>query len=168
MGLDQYLSAEKYVSGYDFRSDEEKEAGPTPELGKYRAVLEAGGLTEIASKSSPGASISCTVAYWRKANQVHDWFVTNVQGGVDECQRSYVSRDQLQELLATTMAALAAYETGDTVMAAETMPPTSGFFFGSTDVDEWYAQDLRDTITQIEPLLAEKYAGFDFYYQASW
>jgi hypothetical protein len=39
------------------------------------------------------------VAYWRKANAIHKWFVANVQDGVDECQEAYVEREQLQELL---------------------------------------------------------------------
>ena len=39
------------------------------------------------------------VAYWRKVNAVHAWFVQTVQGGVDECQiGSSLTRDQLVEL----------------------------------------------------------------------
>src|SRR6187401_2153229 len=40
------------------------------------------------------------IGYWRKSNQIHNWFVTNVQGGVDECQESHVPREKLEELLA--------------------------------------------------------------------
>lgn len=44
-------------------------------------------------------SIFENVAYWRKVNAVHAWFVQTVQGGVDECQvGSSLTRDQLMEL----------------------------------------------------------------------
>src|ERR1017187_4553583 len=39
------------------------------------------------------------VAYWRKANAIHGWFVNNVQNGIDQCQESVVTREQLNELL---------------------------------------------------------------------
>ncbi len=106
------------------------------------------------------------VAYWRKANAVHNWFVTNVQGGVDECQKSYVSREQIEELIAATQEALDAYNAGDAKKAEDVLTPTSGFFFGSTEVDDYYKQDLESTIEQLKPLLEVQ--GVDFAYQASW
>lgn len=39
------------------------------------------------------------VAYWRKANQIHNWFVQNVQEGVDDCNYYEVSKDNLERLL---------------------------------------------------------------------
>ena len=79
-----------YVSGYEFRGEEEVE--------RYRAIVDLVGLSEFADPDSPGATVSVTVAYWRKANQIHSWFVQNVQGGEDECQPHHVSREQLRDL----------------------------------------------------------------------
>jgi len=42
----------------------------------------------------------------------------------------------------------------------------NGFFFGSTEYDEWYINDIEDTIKQLEPILEEE--GGEFYYQSSW
>lgn len=39
------------------------------------------------------------IAYWRKANQVHKWFVDNVQNGVDDCGYYEVTIEKLQELV---------------------------------------------------------------------
>jgi len=39
------------------------------------------------------------VAYWRKANQIHAWFVKNCQDGQDDCKDYQVSTEQLTELL---------------------------------------------------------------------
>jgi hypothetical protein len=45
-----------------------------------------------------GESVETEVAYWRKANAIHNWFVENVQNGVDECQESDISIDTLKRL----------------------------------------------------------------------
>ena len=37
------------------------------------------------------------VGYWRKANQIHKWFVDNVQDGVDDCGEYKVTKEQLIE-----------------------------------------------------------------------
>ena len=50
---------------------------------------------------------SAELAYWRKANQIHKWFVDNVQEGVDNCGEYYVSHEKLQELLDTVNNVLA-------------------------------------------------------------
>ena len=39
------------------------------------------------------------VGYWRKANQIHGWFVKNIQGGVDDCGYYKVSKQDVEELL---------------------------------------------------------------------
>ena len=39
--------------------------------------------------------------YWRKANQIHKWFVDNIQNGVDDCGEYYVSKENLEALLKT-------------------------------------------------------------------
>ncbi len=36
------------------------------------------------------------VGYWRKANQIHNWFVKNVQGGVDDCGYYGVTKEKLE------------------------------------------------------------------------
>lgn len=100
------------------------------------------------------------VAYWRKANQIHGWFVDNVQGGVDECQESPVSRRQLETLRQLCMEAL---DTKNPNLLA----PRSGFFFGGTEIDEWYWRDLMYTINQLNKAL-EMPGNLEFFYQSSW
>lgn len=103
-------------------------------------------------------------AYWRKANQIHDWFVQNVQDGVDECDEYLVTREQLMSLVETCQKVLA-----DRDLAEELLPTTSGFFFGSTDYDQYYFEDLEATVEKITVAL-DRYSGIgtQFYYQASW
>ena len=156
MGLDMYLSAKKYVSGYDHASEAERS--------KYLTLLRLFGLNGNWKAESPSAHAELTVAYWRKANQVHAWFVREVQHGSDEGQTAYVERSQLNALLGVCKAVKA-----DPAKAPELLPTQSGFFFGSTDYDEYYMQDIDRTIKQLDDVLA--HPGFDhcsFYYHASW
>ena len=48
----------------------------------------------IKKKKSKGVK----VAYWRKANAIHGWFVDNIQDGVDDQNEYYVSKEKLEEL----------------------------------------------------------------------
>ena len=90
-----------------------------------------------------------------------NWFVKNTQDGEDDCKEYYVSREQLQTLVDTCKLVLK-----DKDSASELLPCQEGFFFGSTDYDEYYFGDLEETIKMIEPLIKEETG--DFYYKASW
>jgi len=104
------------------------------------------------------------VAYWRKANQIHHWFVENVQRGEDDCQPYYCSYEQLNELFSLVCDVLA-----EPARAEELLPTESGFFFGGTDYDESYMLDLTETRDMLAALFAEPGAeDADYYYSASW
>jgi hypothetical protein len=107
--------------------------------------------------------ITAEVMYWRKSNAIHKWFVDNVQDGIDECQESWLERKHLEALLTVIDEVLV-----DRDKAPELLPPQSGFFFGSKDVDEWYWQDLVRTKEGLEDILSKEWTGWDFYYRASW
>jgi len=51
-------------------------------------------------------------------------------------------------------------------LAEQLLPTGSGFFFGSTNYDEYYFGDLNDTIGIITRCLDSKFDYFE--YQASW
>ncbi len=156
MGLDMYLYAEKYVSawGHGISSDEETQA--------YHAVLEAAGIADLSIDESPSGYVRVCCAYWRKANQIHDWFVKYVQGGEDECKPHYVTREQLVALRDLCKDALL-------VRDGTQLPPKEGFFFGSTAVDEWYWRDVKDTVEQLDAVLEKtKDEPISFVYRSSW
>ena len=53
--------------------------------------------------------------------------------------------------------------------ADKILPSQSGFFFGGTDYDEYYFDDLLETKKMIEMIFKEKLnEELDIYYQASW
>lgn len=160
MGLDMYLKADRHVSGWDHNKDpKEKEL--------YKKILKIVGAEDLVTPDSPSLNVSATVAYWRKANAIHSWFVQNLADGVDECQEVYVSSDDLQKLIDECQGALDLYEAGKLGEAEKAMQPVGGFFFGSTEIDDYWAEDLKRTIHMLTPLL-EVGDKFDFHYQASW
>lgn len=108
------------------------------------------------------------VGYWRKANAIHNWFVTNVQEGEDDCKEYVVSISKLQELLETCKEVYKAKDT-DTAeeVADEKLPTTSGLFFGSTDYDEYYYQYIKDTIEILEGLNLYNEENMYIYYRYS-
>ena len=251
MGLDMNLYKRTHIGGYGgkkgtliFRDENGDEA--EIEQGKYGITLEK------------------DVAYWRKANQIHNWFVEHNGDGIDECQNIYVEIEDLKELLnlceevkrkikkgrgliaggttsnsrknhkiflvkpdSDNIAEITKFEVigesesdklkvgdwyidtednspaftsgetnygvktsngwtqlytfGETIKnadeIAELLPTQEGFFFGSTDFDEYYLDDINNTIEILNNVIEDynesvasginKY-DIDYVYRASW
>ena len=105
------------------------------------------------------------VAYWRKANAIHKYFVDNVQDGIDDCRyHNEVTKEILEDLLERCGKALNNHD-----LAPELLPRCSGFFFGGTNYDEWYFRDIEETFNYITHIL--KTTNFDIEmlcYCSSW
>ena len=153
MGLDQYLYAKQYTSDSTYFN----------KAGVFTLLKETlGADARHLVKDSPSISVEMKVGQWRKANEIHQYFVDNCQGGEDDCRMSYVSRDKVTELLDLCKQVLA-----DHSKAEELLPTQQGFFFGSTEYGEWYFQDLEDTVSILENCLTMG-DDWEFYYQSSW
>lgn len=151
MGLDMYLSRKTYI-GAEY---------------EHRKVVAAIAIVINGKKVNIDPSklrdVNERIGYWRKANAIHAWFVKNVQGGVDECQEAEVTFEQLTKLKKLCKAVL---KSRDPTL----LPPTAGFFFGSTEVDEGYFQDLLDTVKILDAVSkpSEDKDDVTFTYQSSW
>ena len=148
MGLDMYLSAKRYLWSFN-----EHDQALADKISEQIGGHGLGRTKEVAREAM----------YWRKANAIHYWFVMNVQHGEDNCKEYIVSKAQLQELLDTLRKV-----DQDHSLADEILPTSEGFFFGDTDYQEWYYQDIKDTIPVLENLLSQDLEEWDFYYQSSW
>jgi len=174
MGLDQYLSKKHYIGAhYEHRKI-------TGEIN----IKEDGEPLDI--NFNQVSEITERVGYWRKANQIHQWFVQNVQDGVDECQESWVPNDDIKELLALCEIVVSALDDNNMITiekkdtwsdkpytvevyanqdeVIDLLPTSQGFFFGDDNIDKYYKQDLQDTIEILTPLVDCD----QIYYQASW
>lgn len=173
MGLDQFLSAKKFISGSQWSTAEERQL--------HADIISAVNASSIADDDHPYVTVDVTVACWRKANAIHNWFVDNVQNGEDDCGKYGVSHEQLWELHEVCLKVLGEFAYGETVdgewvsergvaFAQEHLPTTKGFFFGGTDYDDWYLESLRYTKDTLYKLLTDLIPnkGWGFEYSSSW
>ena len=164
MGLDMYLEKRIYL-GLSTHDD------------KFNGEIHL----EWANKEIPVnikdvSSVNIEVGYWRKANQIHKWFVDNVQDGEDDCKDYWVSPEKLQELLNTCKKVLEFKTIEDTeekeCKCAELLPTQTGFFFGSYEYDDWYFDQIEDTIAILEKIDLEEDRQsklvISYYYSSSW
>lgn len=115
--------------------------------------------------------------YWRKANQIHNWFVQNCQNGVDDCGRYAITvtdliklKELCEKILTMTENRKAMRYTSFCAQkkeevdvrfltlegveyAIEHLPSRSGFFFGNTEYDDYYVLELENTVEQINDTL---------------
>ena len=157
MGLDMYLYRREYVSGWENTFISEK-PGMTELYAAIADYFETGRCD-----GSPHMYVDICVAYWRKANAIHKWFCS-LDEDKDECQKIYVTMDNLLELRDLCQRVF-----DDPSLAEELLPSQAGFFFGSTDYDDWYITDIKLTIDQIDRILKPIKSDYaDFIYRASW
>lgn len=100
-------------------------------------------------------TITENVAYWRKANAIHKWFVDNCGDGDDNCKEYGVSVEDIETLVGLCKSILNTPEDKREEVARETLPTQSGFFFGGTEYGEYYYEDLENTIDMLEPIIKE-------------
>lgn len=145
-----YLEAEHYVSEYE-------------EAGKELAGAIQRHISNGLNKFKP-INVTFRLAYWRKANAIHRWFVENVQDGLDECQSSYVPLEALQKLKEICEKVL-----NNNELAAELLPTAEGFFFGDTRYNEWYFEDVEKTLNITNDILSDpNVKNWWITYRASW
>jgi len=150
MGLDMYLTAERYLGFRDKLAE------------KVKANLIFSGIPELEHMEIK--RLVYEAIYWRKANAIHKWFVDNVQEGKDDCGRYYVSKENLIELRDLCKRVLQDKDNAQTLL-----PPETGFFFGGTEIDQYYFDDINHTIESIEKLLAMSFIDdLSFEYHSSW
>jgi hypothetical protein len=178
MGLDMYLSKKTYVKNWSHQKPEDQ----------HNVTVIKGDVQRTDIKPERISYVVEEVAYWRKFNALHGWFVDNCGNGEDNCQEMYVDIVQLEELLGILKEVREKLNSSNKVKKvlqdwngkdyevevydnayeiSELLSPHEGFFFGSYNIDEYYKNDVEETIEVIEGLLSEEGSG-DFYYQASW
>ena len=193
MGLDMYFYKKTYVKNWDHAKDR-----------KHEVSVKLNGEPHPAINPENVTYIQEEVGYWRKANHIHAWFVDNCQDGEDNCQESYVDLEKMKELLQICISirdncplvtgkvenGYSYGEDGEKIsnmvdgelmtnpeFAEDLLPTQSGFFFGGTGYDQWYMEDILNTIKILEPELKmyeelEKlglaFSLPEYHYRSSW
>lgn len=145
MGLDMYLTAKRYLWAGEDADTRRK-------------------IKNLTGSSMQPKSVEFDALYWRKANAIHKWFVDNVQNGEDNCQEYFVPTDMLKNLVFLLKKIL-----DDKALAPKLLPTTEGFFFGGTEYDEYYWEEVERTHDALNALLSAPDGDkYDYHYQSSW
>jgi hypothetical protein len=141
MGLDMYLYRNMDQNGNVLNI--------TP-----KQILKKDGFEELIARAlKPATSylqpnIKTPIAVWRKANAIHQWFISNCADDIDDCQEIDVSVEKLQQLKNTCEKILK--QPTNAALMIDLLPPQSGFFFGDTDLNnpdtlDEYLDDVKYT-----------------------
>lgn len=91
------------------------------------------------------------IAYWRKANQIHEWMNKNLtEVAVENCEGYPITKEQLEEL---RQVCVNVYTHQNEKYSQEHLPTTTGFFYGSDEYDDWYYNQVNNTIELIDKVL---------------
>ena len=153
MGLDSYLYAHTFVSSLYGKEGEAEVFNSIKELMQASPFIEEDQLYFAEAKIQVG--------YWRKFNALHHYIIKNITNGVDNCNPIEFTRHEITKLVSVL-------EEVNEDNAAELFPTTSGFFFGSTDYDEYYFTQVNNAKQFISNLLENSPKNWTFTYQASW
>lgn len=125
--------------------------------------IGAGGMDKLCVSVKKTTEIE--MGYFRKFNALHGYIVENFADGVDECQDIYMPVDKTKELVENLKTIL-----DDNTKAAELLPVTVGFFFGSSEYDSYYFDDVREAYEMFTAALAiiGDRDEFTLKYRASW
>lgn len=89
-------------------------------------------------------------AYFRKANFIYAYFAHLIDSNTECC---IVNKDEIESLF--DACGLVLERRNDTEFAKEVLPTCPGFFFGSTDYDEWYYEKVASCYEQMKIILEE-------------
>jgi len=152
MGLDMYLSKKTYVQNWEHHEPSQRHLVVVTKNNEPQPHIKSERITHVVEE----------IMYWRKSNSIHQWFVVNCQNGVDECQESNVSLKDLENLASLCEKVVKEKN-------PDLLPASGGFFFGSTNYDDYYYGDIEETARVIREELEDNKDEYPSYtYQASW
>lgn len=170
MGLDMYLERVIYIGAHKHYTD-------STVTGNIEIKNENGRETPIPPIDwNAVRTIREDFIQWRKANAIHKFFVDEVQDGEDDCKEYYVSVDKLKELMTRCEKVLRwkdlALEGNRNAkeQIGLILPPCSGFFFGSTEIDKYYFEDIEYTLEELKNIPESDFNDWriSYSYSSSW
>ena len=183
MGLDMYLSKKTYVKRWEHQKKSEQ----------FNVTIKRGTKKFEGIRPERVSYITEEIMYWRKANQIHGWIANNGYEITPDV-RYTLEGEQIVELLNTCkkvleilntapkvkkeivggwrngeeyMTEVEVYDNTDEIM--ELLPPVQGFFFGSYEINDWYKEQIEETISVLEDEInsnTDNYPEYEYY--ASW
>lgn len=171
MGLDSYLTMSVYYPSRNFNNSKEN-------IDTYKALVDMSNIAALKPYlEGPGknedmhyVSIEYDIAYWRKAYGIHHWFVENVQGGVDNCEKYFVPQQAFFSLKSATERLLSMSKADmdkDIELTAS--------LIGAIEMEnDWYLDNIQRAFNacsfaiDVFDEIQDSFSTVSFYYRASW
>ena len=107
------------------------------------------------------------IGYFRKFNALHSYIVKTFANGIDNCQDIILYKEDVEQIKKVLDDVLNAHQQVE--KAKELLPTQSGFFFGGTDYDEFYFEDVKDAADLMQNFLDNfDFDKYQLVYQVSW
>lgn len=107
------------------------------------------------------------IGYFRKFNALHSYIVKTFANGVDDCRDIILYKEDVEQIKKVLDEVLNAHQQVE--KAKELLPTQSGFFFGGTDYDEYYFEDVKVAADLMHSFLDNfDFDKYQLVYQASW
>lgn len=114
-------------------------------------------------KESDYSSEDPEVAYFRKHNWLLPYF-----SYYDNCSNVDITKDKMEWFVKDAESILNEQGERKEFLAESLIPPTSGFFFGSTDIDEFYYECLEEDVNKFSKILEETNFDEEQVYMNCW
>ena len=164
MGLDMYFYARKttYKSFSKWDNPERANEANYPEdLKIFSDYIYDRNFKSVQTETS------YQIGYFRKFNALHSYIVEKFANGIDNCQDIYLYKEDVEQIKKVLDDVLNAHQQVE--KAKELLPTQSGFFFGGTDYDEFYFEDVKDAADLMQNLLDNfDFENYQLVYLASW
>lgn len=163
MGLDMYFYARKTTyksfSKWD-KPDRADETNYPEDLKTFSDYIYDRNFKSVETE------IRYQIGYFRKFNALHSYIVKTFANGIDNCQDIILYKKDVEQIKKVLDDVLKA---NTEEKAKEILPTQSGFFFGGTDYDEYYFEDVKDATDLMQNLLDNfDFESYQLVYQASW
>lgn len=106
-------------------------------------------LEEWVNRQREKFGLDRNVGYLRKVNFIYGYFSDRIDENTMECE---VTKEDLKDIIAKCKEVL---EKEDEETSKKLLPTCSGCFFGSTDYDSYYYDDVKEVLELSTKLLAD-------------
>ena len=188
MGLDMNLYRKKYVKNWDYMKPSERHTVSVKKGRLIRRDINPDKVVFIVEEVAEWRKANAIHAWF--VNNVQDgnddcqshWVSSEKLAELRDLCKQVLDSSELVESKVVNGYKLAKnengeiehipqYEDGKTIKdpstAKELLPTTEGFFFGSTDYNEWYYDDIKYTFEVLDEALKQD-EGADYEYDSSW
>ena len=164
MGLDMYFYARKTTyksfSKWD-NSDRANEVNYPEDLKTFSDYICNRNFKSVQTETI------YQIGYFRKFNALHSYIVKTFANGIDNCQDIILYKEDVEQIKKVLDDVLNAHQQVE--KAKELLPTQSGFFFGGTDYDEFYFEDVKVAADLMQSLLCNfDFDKYQLIYEASW